>query len=53
MCGDSFIFFLVFGFLVVFELGAPFRLAPPMFRLCFFEGSFIWLEIIVRFLVVG
>ena len=51
MCGDSFIFFLVFGFLVVCELGAPFRLAPPMFRLCFFEGSSIWLKILVRFLV--
>jgi hypothetical protein len=32
MCGDSFIFFLVFGFLGVFELGAPFRLAPPVLR---------------------
>jgi hypothetical protein len=52
MCGDSFIFFLV-GLLVACELGAPFRLAPPLFRLCFFEGSSIWLEILVRFLVGG
>jgi hypothetical protein len=51
ICGDSLGLFFVADFLGVFELGAPFRLVPPVFSLCFFEAVSSGVDSRVLFLV--
>ena len=53
ICGDSLGFFFVADFLGVFELGAPFRLVPPVRSLCFFEAVSSGVDSRVLFLVSG
>jgi len=50
--GDSLGFFVA-GFLVVFELGAPFRLLPPVRILCFFDALSIGVDSRGLFLLAG
>ena len=51
--GDSLGFFFVAGFPCVFELGAPFRLVPPVRILCFFNAFSIGVDSRDLFLLIG